>query len=292
MNTMRNLFLLLACLLVPGTALAQTVEQKQATIRYLTSLQNADGGFRATAAAKQSSLRATSSALRALRYFGGSVPNTARCKDFVERCHDRSGGFADTPGGKADVVLTAVGLMAMIELQLPTDRIKAPAIAYLTDHAKEFEQVRMAAAGLEALGERSSRNETWLKELAARQNPDGTFGKGPSLVRDTGSAVACMLRLGGKCSPQQTRAILAALDAGQNKDGGFGKATASDLETSYRVVRTYVMLGAKPARADDLRAFIARCRNADGGYGLTPGSPSAVTSTYFAAILLHWLNRP
>jgi hypothetical protein len=49
------------------------------------------------------------------------------------------------------------------------------------------------------------------------------------------------------------------------------------------------MLRAKPADVERLRAFIAKCRNADGGYGVAPGQPSAVGSTYFAGIVLHWL---
>ena len=29
----------------------------------------------------------------------------------------------------------------------------------------------------------------------------------------------------------------------------------------------------------------------DGGYGVTPGAPSSVSGTYFAAILHHWLDK-
>ena len=103
-------------------------------------------------------------------------------------------------------------------------------------------------------------------------------------------AVACVLRLGRKV--KDPKRIVKALDAGQRKDGGFGRADASgsDLETSYRVMRTYHMLRAKPARADDFRAFVAKCRNKDGGYGVAPGQPSAAGSTYFASIILHWLG--
>ena len=45
----------------------------------------------------------------------------------------------------------------------------------------------------------------------------------------------------------------------------------------------------KPADVEALRGFVAKCRNADGGYGLSPGQPSRVPATYFASILLHWL---
>ena len=87
--------------------------------------------------------------------------------------------------------------------------------------------------------------------------------------------------------------ITGALDKGQNADGGFDRADAkgSDLETSYRVVRAYHMLKRKPERADDLRRFIGKCRNKDGGYGVTPGADSTAGGTYFASILLHWLDK-
>jgi hypothetical protein len=50
------------------------------------------------------------------------------------------------------------------------------------------------------------------------------------------------------------------------------------------------MLKQKPDE-NKLREFISKCRNKDGGYGLTPGKESAVSSTYFACIILHWLDE-
>ena len=43
--------------------------------------------------------------------------------------------------------------------------------------------------------------------------------------------------------------------------------------------------------AERVRKFIASCRNDDGGYGVTPGQPSTVSGTYYAAIILHWLDE-
>jgi prenyltransferase beta subunit len=180
--------------------------------------------------------------------------------------------------------------MALVEVKIPTEKYEPKAIAFMADNAKAFEQVRMAAAGLEAVGKKSEKNDAWLDRLARLRNADGTFGKGKGMVRETGGAVACVLRLGGKVADRD--AVLKALDAGQREDGGFGRedATGSDLETSYRVVRSYVMLKARPKNTDGLKGFIGKCRNADGGYGVTPGAPSSAGSTYFAGILLHWLS--
>jgi prenyltransferase beta subunit len=282
----------LACLLLLPLGLAgrQSADEKKATISWLQSLQTKDGSFRANAKADKGTLRATSASLRALRYFGGTAKDLATCKTFVLSCLDKkTGGFADTPGGKPDPIITAVGLMALVELKVPTAPYGKAAIAYMAENAKKFEEMRMAAAGLEAIGKRCDKNEVWLAHLARLRNANGTFGKGKNLPRETGAAVAAVLRLGGKVN--KPAVIVKALDAGQNKDGGFGRGDSdgSDLETSYRVTRTYVMLKAKPARSDDLRAFIAKCRNSDGGYGVTPDTPSSTAGTYFASIILHWL---
>jgi prenyltransferase beta subunit len=290
----KQLLLVIACSILAATAAGQTADEKKATVAYLQGLQTSEGGFRTDPKAKEATLRGTSSALRAIHHFGGKVPDKALevCKKFVLSCHDdKTGGFANRPGGKPDVVVTAVGLMALVELKVPTEKYEKKAIAYMADNAKGFEQVRMAAAGLEAVGKTSDKNRDWLARLARQSNENGTFGKGKALARDTGGAVACVLRLGGKV--KEPKPIIKALDAEQRTDGGFGRedATGSDLETTYRVLRTYHMLKSKPARVDDMRKLVAKCRNDDGGYGVAPGLPSSVGGAYFAGTILHWLDE-
>jgi prenyltransferase beta subunit len=272
-------------------AVAQTPDEKKVTLAYLQKLQTKAGGFRADAKAVGPSLRGTSACLRATKYFGGTVAHREECRKFVLSCLDeKTGGFANTPGGKPDPIVTAVGLMALVELKVPTEKYEKRAIAYMIANTREIEQVRMAAAGLETVGKRSEKDAAWLARLAKMQNGDGTFGRGESLARDTGGMVACVLRLGGKV--KDPALIRKALDDHQRDDGGFGRAEAktSDLETSYRVMRTYHMLRSKPKKAGDLHKFVARCRNSDGGYGVAPGQPSTAGGTYFAGIILHWLD--
>jgi hypothetical protein len=160
----------------------------------------------------------------------------------------------------------------------------------LAKRAKSFEEIRIAAAGFEAVGQPSPTAEAWLKQLAAMRNPDGTFGKEEGAVRATGGSVVVALRLGETLRERDT--IVRFLKKGQRADGGFGRegSAGSDLETSYRVMRAFVMLKEQPAEPERLRAFIAKCRNSDGGYGVSPGQPSTVGGTYFAAIVLHWLG--
>ena len=289
---------ILALLIACSPCLSQTaetqarVQKNLATIRYLQARQTSEGGFTASAKEKKPALGPTSSALRALKYFGGELENRDACVKFVASCFDRdSGGFRQRPDeGKADVFTTAVGIMAVVELKMPLRDYEKPVMAYLARNAKSFEDVRIAAAGLEAVGKLPDVSADWLRMLAGMRNEDGTYGKGEDHARATGGAVACQLRLGEKV--KDAKAILKTLKAGQRGDGGFGKegAKTSDLETSYRITRAFVMLGDRPA-ANKLKEFIEKCRNDDGGYGMSPGAASSVSGTYFASILLHWLDR-
>lgn len=292
----RTMLVLLGTVMVLSPARAQTPDERRASVEYLRGLQTTDGGFRATkprTAEEEKkappSLRATSSALRALRYFGGEARDPEACARFVERCFDRkAGSFADQPGGKDDVFTTAVGLMAVIELKLPVDTYAGPVARYLGANARSFDDIRIAAAGLERIEKKPEQAAGWLEQVLKLRNADGTYGKGNGIARDTGGASVTVLRLGGKIDKDR---VLRTLNQGQRGDGGFGKegTDGSDLETSYRVMRAYHMLKAKPEKDDRLRGFVSRCRNADGGYGMAPGQPSGVSGTYFASIILHWL---
>jgi hypothetical protein len=279
-------------------AWGQTAQERQATVAYLRALQTKSGGFLvrsqgASGRLAKPSLRATTAGIRALKYFGSSVPDRRAAAAFVRTCFAKDrGGFVDNhPSLNPDVFSTAVGIMAAVELKIPREKFGSKAVRYLEKQAKSFEDIRIAAAAMEALNERSRKADHWLKEVARLRNPDGTYGKGNGAARFTGGAVVTVLRLGGKLEGGAN--VRKVLRAGQRKDGGFGKAatTGSDLETCYRVMRALVMLKEKPADVKALRTFVARCRNPDGGYGVALGQPSDVAATYFAAIVFLWLDE-
>jgi hypothetical protein len=147
-------------------------------------------------------------------------------------------------------------------------------------------------------------------------NSDGTYGEGANLSRDTAGSVVTYLRLRAATSrlssdkleeitkalladgdqknplrPENKETILKTLRAGQRPDGGWSKdGGGSDLETTYRVMRAFWMLQAKPDIAA-CRQFVAKCRNADGSYSAQPGQPGTVGATFFAAIVSHWLDE-
>jgi prenyltransferase beta subunit len=287
---MKRTLLILAAILLAGPPVrGQTPEIT--TLTYLNLRQTKEGGFVASKNDTKATLGPTSAAIRALKYFGGEVADRDACIKFVSSCFDKeTGGFRPRPDeGKPDVFTTAVGIMAVVALKMPLKDYEAPVMAYLGKNAKSFEEIRIAAAGLESLGKLPPQSADWLKTLAGMRNEDGTYGK-EDKARATGGAVACQLRLGEKV--KDPKAILALLKSSQQADGGFHKegAKTSDLETTYRITRTFVMLGDRPA-AGKLKEFIEKCRNDDGGYGVTPGAPSSVSGTYYASILRHWLER-
>lgn len=267
-----------------STAFAQSLspDQRKASIAYVLSLQNADQGFRAGGAAGPSSLGATNSCLRALKYFGAPVGD--RAGRFLAACRQDSGAFAEAPGATPDVRSTAMGLMSAVEMGSPIKNDADGAIrAYFAKNAASLPDLYIAAAALDAAGLKTEKAAAWTAAFQASRNPDGTYGKNPG---DHTSAVVSLLRLGARL-PDRAAAVK-ALRAAQQANGGFAvMGSQGDLSSSYRIMRALWMLKEKPDLAQ-LRAFISRCRNADGGYGMQPGQPSAASPTYFAAILLHW----
>jgi hypothetical protein len=287
----RSLLLVVGLFCFVPSTFAQSADEKKATIAYLQKLQTKDGGFLTDVDTKAPTLGATTAAVRALKYFGGKVPDAKRAADFVHSCYDEaSGGFANEPGGTPTVATTAVGAMAVVALGMPVAQYREEVLKYLGKNAKSVAEIRIAAAGVEALNKKPPEAAAWLDKITKMRNEDGTFGISYGVARDTGGSIVILLRLGAKV--EKPDVILKALNAGQLKDGGFGeKETESDLETIYRVMRAYHMLKAKPEGADRVRKFVAACRNADGGYGLQPRQPSTAGPTYYAASILHWLDE-
>jgi hypothetical protein len=290
----------LACLfcLAPLPAQTPEIQAKTPTVLFVQKLQTKEGGFLAEpedptgGKAQKPTLRATSSAIRALKYLGGELPNQQACVKFVASCFDKpSGGFADVPGGKVDIFTTSVGLMAVAELGMPAEPYYAACIKYLADNVKTFEEIRIAVAGLEQIKAESPKKKEWtdtvLKEMVPAKGAEDA-----GRARILASKVVTLMRLGQTVDEAKLPGLLPGLRAGQRASGGYGKDAGlkADLESTYRVVRAFMMLKQKPASVADMLNFIAKCRNNDGGYGVAPGQPSSVGGIYFAAIITHWLE--
>ncbi|WP_171469796.1 prenyltransferase/squalene oxidase repeat-containing protein [Frigoriglobus tundricola] len=291
--------------LLPSVSCAQTeemirsVEQKLATLKWIQSQEAPEGGFYAapqnpnSKPAPVASLRATSAAARAWKYLGGEglgskFPNKEKHAAFVLKCYDpKTGGFAE-PDGKPDVAVTSVGVMAAMELGVPKEKF-AKAMDYLKANAKTFEEVRIAAAGVEAWGVKDCpfKLDDWVKvatDYAARPNPKD------DPARVAGSATAFFLRLDRKLPDDLSLASL-TLRSGQRKDGGWGKVEGdSDIETTYRVMRALMLLRVKPKDPQKLHEYLDAHRTKDAGYSTKPGDPSSMSGVYYYAIVSKWLD--
>jgi prenyltransferase beta subunit len=180
-----------------------------------------------------------------------------------------------------------MGLMAAVELGMPLDEINGPIERYFAAHAgRNLADVYIAVASLDAAGIQTTKAKEWIAAFEASRNADGSFGKDMS---DTAGAAVTILRLQGELADKDK--VVELLRRAQRPDGGFGTAAdRSDLATTYRVMRAFHMLKARPDVAG-CRRFVQSCRTSDGGYGPTRGQPSTLATTYFACIILHWLGE-
>lgn len=265
--------------------------QRQQTLKYLYALQQPDGSFGISAQAPKSDLPTTSAAVRAIMYFGGEVPKADLCRRYLHSCQNGEGGFATNPGGVVDVRSTALAVLALVELRDPDKPRLDRALRYLENHVRSFEEIRIAAAAFEALQAAPNKQvlQAWQQEILRLRNDDGTFGTGGDVARDTGSAVACLLRLG--LPVEKADVVAQAILRGQRPAGGWGRdQQPADLETTYRVMRALYMLKQKP-NLDAVVQFVARCRCENGGYALRPGESASPQATYFAAAILRWVHH-
>ncbi|MDB5352809.1 MAG: putative peptidase [Planctomycetota bacterium] len=284
---MRRFVVVLAMLAFAVPVRGQSPVEMAKTAALIESWQNPDGGFGA-AKGEKSSLGATSSAIRMLKNVGGSIPDIAGCRAYVTSCFDpTTGAFTNEPGGKPGVAITASGLMAVGELGTATDKMILGAIGYFGKEAQSFEDVRIAVAGLEAVKKRSLDFARWSLEIEADRNPDGTWGKGGEQAFATGSRVAALLRMGAPIDKPD--AVLAAMKAGQRPDGGWSKdGTTSDLGSTYRIMRSFFMMKARPD-LEAVRSYLMTHRQEDGGYASKPGGKDG-GGTYFVTTVNRWVR--
>lgn len=283
-------------LLLPSFASAQlTAEQKRETAKWVLAQEAPTGGFYMAPGAKPApSLRATSSAVRALKYLGADLPNKDRHAAFVLKCFDpKTGTFAE-PGGKPDVTITSIGVMAAVEVGLPKEKY-AKAMDYLKENAKTFEDVRIGAAAVEAWGVKDCpfKLDEWFK-IATGEFPKTLPQINDGGARVIGSITAFIRRLElQKDNDSKPAAVAELLSSGQLPDGGWNRQgeKASDMETTYRVMRGFMLLKEQPKDVKQLRAFIGSHRNKDGGYATKPGEKSSMGGVYYSVVVSKWLDE-
>ena len=275
-------------------ASAQTPEQA-VTLKFLGSLYDAESGGYCAQPKGKPSLRATNAVVKATKYLGGKLEDKEKTAKFVLGCYDdKTGAFAE-PGGKPDVTTSCIGVMAAMELGIAKEKI-AKAQDYITVYAKEFEEVRMACAAVEAWGgPKDWKQEAiveWFKTLFGVVVAESLIKDPQESVRVGASGAVALIRLGIH-DDAGDKATISVCQEGQRDDGGWGKAgeKGSDMESVYRVMRAFFMLKEKPKDPAKLRSFIAKHRNHDGGYAAKPGEKSSAAVTYYAVIVTKWLDE-
>lgn len=290
-------------LLWAGLGLAQSTPKPSAllssekaakTASYVLGLHASEGGYSAQKGSSPS-LRATLSARRSLKLLGEKAPNPEKDVQFVASCVDAEGGFSDRPGMPSSTALVLSGLLVATDLGMHNmpeyDRLIETNKRLLLNNAKTFEEVRMGAAVYEALGVPSPRRNEWVRIIRAAHSDVGGYGPPNSRLRDTGGAVAALLRLKEPLAKKEKEYLQEFLLNGQGREGGFGMTDTAppDLDCSYRIGRALWMLGSSPD-ATKMRAFLASCRSPSGAYAPHPGEEPTLVDTYRALIISSWLK--
>ena len=220
-----------------------------------------------------SSLGATNSGLKVLLHVGGSVPDVLGCIKYVKSCRDSTGGFAPTPGGKPDVITTAVGLMAASELKIAD-----------ADHDQGGDRL------LSARTPRASRKSGWPSPasrpcMAPRPTSRGGSSRsrrmrepGRNLRRGAGPGLRDRRRgrgdLADGAEARKTRRDHRARSRPASGPKAAGPRTTGrpDLGATYRVMRALFML-----QREARRRSIARRSSpaAASPTAATPASPAA-----------------
>ncbi|MSR30096.1 MAG: hypothetical protein EXR99_01200 [Gemmataceae bacterium] len=262
------------------------LEPKKSVQDYALSLENPDGGFLSEKAKEKTSLRATLGAIRISQMEKKSLSSLKAHQKFILSCWKESGEFADTPGGKPDLITTVVGLMACKDANILEEKVRKSGVLYLIENAKNFEEVRMACAFLAQEKEIAQVREAWSGLVLNHLRQTKTQAKPHQLGREMAGALVTLLRLG--VAPPMEYGFTGSW---RQQDGGFASAnsTQSDMDTVYRVGR-FLHMTQNQTELRKTLPFIEKCANADGGFGPAPGKPSTMGATYQARIVLLWTH--
>jgi prenyltransferase beta subunit len=278
----RTALLFFLTLATSGLAFSQAAEKK--TIEYVLSLQDSEtGAFKVTPEGKPS-VRACNGAMKILRNMKADIPQLGKIQKFVDSRFDPKLGTFTEIDTKPDATIAAIGIITAKEAGLDMKKY-SPALTYLKENAKGWEDIRVAGAAAEAWGvsDLPVKLDAWIVVAKLEEKTEAKS------ARLTGGLQAFYLRLNIPCE-LQNEIILNDTKA----DGGWGqpKETTSDLETMYRVMRALHLGKAKNPEAVYAKAakFVESCRNDDGGYGVKPKTASTMSGTYYASMITKWMK--
>lgn len=189
---------------------------------------------------------------------------------FLEQRQAADGGIGEQ-GALVDATSTAWGALALVAGGGSTTA-RAQALAFLRAH--ESDARTDADAALQLLAREALGDQPDALLVRVRAYRPGT------LVNATAWSVLALRQAGQRVS----RSLVAELRARQQRSGGWswtrrGAPDSNDTAAVLEALRSVGVAGAPISRG---LAFLARCRNRDGGYGLLPGRASDAQSTAWA----------
>jgi prenyltransferase beta subunit len=189
---------------------------------------------------------------------------------FIQQSQAADGGIGER-GASADTTSTAWGALALVAGGGSADA-RSQALGFLRAHEGDVRTDADAALQVlarEALGDRP---EGLLARLRA-------YRPGPLVNATAWTAIA--LRQAGVSVPP---ALVSELRARQQRSGGWSwtRRGAPDTNDTAAVVQALRAAGVRGSPVTRGLAFLGRCRNRDGGYGLLPGRASDAQSTAWA----------
>lgn len=273
--------------------LNQTPQARSLTLSFLSSVQNANGGFTNTPS-DSARVAYTLNAVQAYLALGEATPRSDDVSTFIRSNQVEEGGFVeyslDAVAGKhtTNHALKALTLLGESAPATPTldglhFEVNSTLDGGFGNQPGLDSNVRVtfdAISALNSIGRRPNNVTAAGKFLLSMQNADGGFGQGISSVESTYRSVLGLHRLGFDV-PNSTSTI-EFIRSSQNNDGGFGFSPGrqSTGAYTYRSIMALDLLGSQPVDLEGAVEYLQGLQNSDGGFSNLFVADSGIGSTY------------
>lgn len=282
---------------LPVLAQADTTD---ATVAFLLSMQNVDGGF-TNGYAPESDVSTTADVVIAAIALGED-PQTFFVGDMMNPfsylgMQVQSGSL--NSAGQLAKVLSAVSIVGKDWNAFAGHDLAADLLALQNDEGLfgfgAFDHC-LAMIGLQNAGVELPENT--VEALLAAQNEDGGWGFMDGEASDTNTTSLCLQALALTDVVDENAAGFSYLDQIQNEDGGWpyqnpsDYGTDSDSNSTALVVEALLANGLDLAEWNNPQDWLATMANDDGSYSYQPGLPGDVLSTVAVVPAVEglWLN--
>lgn len=216
-----------------------------------------------------------------------------RIEDYVVKRQNEDGGYAFAQGLGSNAQDTYYGLAILGLLKIPFPSIKKT-IKWLRDFVPDSHYSHYyVAKALKFCGEKPQRS---LKDfLLSLQSSKGEFGTVDVYVEVASefqfismiTELASMV--GVEINREKTTGLLLSY---QNRDGGFGAHSHSNLNSTYHAVASLFNLGYSIKSLKETIEYVRSCEKTSGGFTVVPHtSPPYMEHVYYGASTLDLLSQ-